>query len=268
MLYRYLHRKELQQYEAADLIGVETPGNFTYFRDELAHKNFPLEVMLNWMEPGDVITRGTLWRKKLGLEAKTVFFYGGNIGVAQDMDNIVRLASGLSSCEEIFFLLVGSGSEVDRLNQEIKNRRLSNIRIMEPVPQEQYIDCLAEFDVGLVSLERRLKTHSLTGKLMGYMRCGMPILASLNPGNDLAQFLTENEAGIAVLNGDDESFRNAALLLANNPDLRDRMGMKARQLGEQKFSVQAAASQILTRFENPQSRGMHYSHGKKRYTNA
>ena len=34
-----------------------------------------------------------------------VFFYGGNIGVAQDLDNIVRLAASLRDEPQAYFLL-------------------------------------------------------------------------------------------------------------------------------------------------------------------
>ncbi|MGC2745352.1 MAG: glycosyltransferase, partial [Candidatus Angelobacter sp.] len=43
MLYRYLHYKELRQYNAADVIGVESSGNLPYFSEELRRKNYRVE---------------------------------------------------------------------------------------------------------------------------------------------------------------------------------------------------------------------------------
>ena len=63
-------------------------------------------------------------RKRLGLQGKVVFFYGGNIGIAQDMDNIVRLAVNLQNEPDAYFLLVGEGSEVPRLRAEIAIQRI------------------------------------------------------------------------------------------------------------------------------------------------
>ena len=249
LVYNFLRRKELEHYDASDLIGVETPGNLRYFAEELGHKNYPLEVLVNWANMAEKPSPGdSRLRHELGLGGKVVFFYGGNIGVAQDMDNIFRLAASVRDHENIFFLLVGSGSEVERLNAEIARRALPNIRILPPVPQQEYLPCVAQFDVGLISLDRRLKTNSLTGKLLGYLQCGMPVLASLNPGNDVGTFLRDSEAGIACENGDDAGLRAAALLLAGNPELRRRMGANARALGETKFSVHAAAMQIMSHF--------------------
>lgn len=250
LLHRFFRRIEIRQYDAADVIGVEAPGNLRYFSEELPQRRDRLEVLLNWAELQPRPARENKHRAALGLNGKVVFFYGGNIGVAQDMDNIVRLAGGLRDSPEIFFLLVGSGSEVPRLNSEIQRLGLSNFKILPPVPQQQYLEMLSEFDVGLVSLDRRLQTNSLTGKLLGYMTCGMPILASINSGNDLSDFLREFDAGIPCLNGNDDELRAAALRLAGEPQLRMRMGANARRLLETRFSVQAAARQVLSHFSD------------------
>ena len=244
-LYQYLRRKELRQYCAANVIGVEGQGDLRYFQEELREKNHRTEVLFNWMDTRRKPVPAAKFRKQLGLEGKVVFFYGGNIGVAQDLDNILRLAVGLRTHTDAFFLLVGSGSEVPRLTGEIENQQLTNIKILPPLPQEEYLECLSEFDVGLVSLDRRLQTHNSTGKLLGYLLCGKPVLASLNPGNGLAQLLRDTEAGLACENGRDHDLLESALLLAGNPDLRWRMGANALALGENRFSVTAAARQIL-----------------------
>jgi glycosyltransferase involved in cell wall biosynthesis len=250
MLYRYLKRKELEQYAAADLIGVEAFGNLSYFEKELPGDRYRVEVLYNWLDARVEPSLSSSWRARLGLDGKVVFFYGGNIGVAQDIDNILRLAAGLRGHEDVFFLLVGGGSEVPRLKAEIKEQGLRNIEILPPLSQSEYLQCLSECDVGLISLDRRLTSHNFPGKLLGYVLCGKPILASLNPGNDLKEFLHHADAGIAFTNGEDERLRDAALLLATQPAVRDRMGRNARGLGDTTFSVRAIAKQILAHYDH------------------
>ena len=246
LLYRYLRRKELEQYGAADLIGAEGAGDLEYFRNDPRLRNCRVEVLFNCMDTQQSPVRGTKYREELGLLNKVVFFYGGNIGVAQGVDSILRLALNLRDHEKAFFLLVGSGTEVQRLQAEIAREDLRNVRILPPLPQDEYLRCLAEFDIGIVSLHRNLKTHNTTGKLLGYLLCGKPVLASLNPGNGLAQLLQEADAGIACENGDDDGLNAAALLLLGNPDLRKRMSANAKLLGETKFSARTATRQILS----------------------
>ena len=248
MVYRYLRRKELVQYAAADLIGVEAFGNLSYFKNELAGYDYRVEVLYNWLDARNPPTRNSGWRLQLGLNDKIIFFYGGNIGVAQDLDNILRLAAGMRGRAEVFLLLVGSGSEVQRLNAEIEKKSLHNIRILPPLSQKEYLQCLSECDVGLVSLDRHLKSHNFPGKLLGYVLCGKPVLASVNPGNDLIEFLRHGDAGFAYINGEDEKLLAAALLLATQPETRQRMGRNARELGNTAFSARAIAQQILSHF--------------------
>jgi len=253
MLYRYLKHKELAQYAAADIIGVEASGDISYFKKELNRNSYRVEVLYNWLNMREQPTCTSGWRQRLGLVDKIVFFYGGNIGVAQDIDNIVRLAKNLLDRDDIFFLLMGTGSEAQRINTEIKTQRLRNIEILPPISQKEYMQCLSEFDVGLISLDRRLKSHNFTGKLLGYVLCGKPILASINPGNDLAEFLHRTDAGIACINGEDDRLLAAVLLLATHPAIRERMGRNARALGDTTFSVQKIAGQILSHFDSAQN---------------
>jgi glycosyltransferase involved in cell wall biosynthesis len=245
ILYRYLKRKELQQYAAADVIGVEAFGNLSYFDKEVSCDRCRVEVLHNWLNTQEQPLCFPYWRERLGLEGKVVFFYGGNFGLAQDVDNMLRLAAGMQEYKDVYFLFVGSGTEILRMNAKIKKQNLRNIRIIPPLPQQEYMQCLSEFDIGLISLDRNLTSHNFPGKMLSYVQCGKPILASLNPGNDLIEFLRHTDAGIACTNGEDESLLAAALRLATQPSVRQRMGRNARQLGDTTFSVRLIAKQIL-----------------------
>jgi glycosyltransferase involved in cell wall biosynthesis len=243
--YRFFRKKEAEQYGAADVIGVQSEGDLAYFDRNFGVGRFQLEVLLNWTKLEESNPPKTEIRLRLGLFNQIVFFFGGNVGIAQDIDNLLRLAASLAGDSRIFFLIVGEGSEARRLKATIAERRLTNIRMLPPVEQREYISMVSEFDVGLISLDRRLKNHNIPGKLLSYFYWGLPVLASINAGSDLFALLDGNQAGICVANGDDEGLRAAALRLANDPELRRRMGRNGRLLLEEKFSVESAAQQIL-----------------------
>jgi glycosyltransferase involved in cell wall biosynthesis len=244
-LWRYFRKKEIEQYEVADRIAIQSPANAAYFATEFPSRKYPLEVLYNWTVPTEPDLPVTSYRRELGLQEKVVFFYGGNLGVAQDLDNIVRLAAHLAHYTHIHFLLVGEGSEAPRLRKTLSETAAKNIQILAAVGHREYLAMLSEFDVGLLSLDKRLKTQNVPGKLLGYVYGGKPVLASLNSGNDLFEILTKEQAGICVLNGDDHSLCAAALKLANDSELRARMGRNSRNLLERMFSVETAADQIM-----------------------
>lgn len=248
LIYRYFKYKELENYEAADIVRVQSPGNLLYFKENGLDKKYHLEVLYNWASETGEYFPPAAYRVSLGLQNKVVFFYGGNIGVAQDMDNIIRLAENLRNVPNAYFLLVGDGSEVKRLKAVIKMKNLSNIAIHDSVSHQEYMSMLSEFDVGLISLDRRLRSQNFPGKMLSYMYLGKPMLASINPGNDLKEMLEDKEAGLVCINGEDDIFAGYAKRLVSDENLRHQLGKNARALLEEKFSVSRAASQILSHF--------------------
>lgn len=248
LIYKYFKYKERQNYEAADIIRVQSPANLLYFKENGLDKKHHLEVLYNWTSETEEHAPPSTYRTCLGLKNKVVFIYGGNIGVAQDVDNIIRLAENLRNEPNAYFLLVGGGSEVNRLKEKIATKGLTNISIHDPVRHKEYMSMLSEFDIGLISLDRRLRSHNFPGKMMGYMYHAMPILASINPGNDMKEMLEDKKAGLVCINGDDEIFADYARRLVRNETLRRQLGVNGLALLKDNFSVSKAASQILSHF--------------------
>jgi glycosyltransferase involved in cell wall biosynthesis len=248
--YWFFRWKELAQYKVADVIGVQSPGNLDYFAEQGRGRKFNLEVLYNWTAPDEAPKPSLTHRWRLGLQNKVVFFYGGNIGVAQDMDNIIRLAARLQCEPSAHFLLVGAGSEVERLKAAVQTQGLANIQFLPAVGQKEYLEMLAEFDVGLMSLDRRLKTQNFPGKLLGYMSCSKPLLCSINPGNDLKTMVERYQVGLCAINGDDELFTANAMALAQDELLRRRLGRNSRKLLDRYFSVASVSAQIMAHFNN------------------
>jgi glycosyltransferase involved in cell wall biosynthesis len=246
ILFWYLKHAEYRQYGVADVIGVQSPANLEYFRERHLDRLFRLEVLYNWMRIGPVPSGHTSHRAQWQLQGKIVLFYGGNLGVAQDCDNLLRLAAGLLKvAPEAHLLLVGEGSELSRLRRVVAEEHLDNVTIRDALPQTEYLDLVSEIDIGLISLDRKLRTQNFPGKLLSYMYAAKPILASINPGNDLKDLLETTGSGLVCINGSDHEFLSLALKLIRDSKLRQSMGGASRVLLEKQFSSSAAADQIL-----------------------
>ena len=182
-------------YRAADRIGVQSPGNLNYFRPH--HKlDEKAEVLYNWFDCSAPQPPHRGYREKLHLQGKVIFFYGGNIGGAQDMMNIVRLAKNMRCHPEAHFLLVGAGDEFSLVEAKKREWQLDNLTLHEQITQEEYFSLLAEADVGMLTLHPGHKTQNFPGKLLGYMFCAKPILGSINPGNDTIGIINGAGAGL------------------------------------------------------------------------
>lgn len=242
----YFRHKERQQYRVADRIGVQSPANLDYFDGHDLVRPDQLDVLYNWIRLDDTEPAPSDYRTEFGLTDKVVFFFGGNIGVAQDMDNLLRLADGLRDDPRGHLLFVGDGSEWSRIRALLDGGTLPNVSLLPSVSQDIYRSMLSEFDIGLISLDRRLKTQNFPGKMLGYMYFAKPMLASVNPGNDLAPLLRNHDAGLVSINGDEAGLLQHARQLLDDPGLRARLGSRGRKLLEQTFSADAAVRQIVT----------------------
>lgn len=240
----YLRFFEFISYRAADIIGLQSPENKNWFSARnLSSK--PIEVLFNWARMDPIVGMGDSWRKALRLEGKVVFFYGGNIGPAQDMKNIAILAKNMLQYSNAHFLLVGSGAEVEILMEMKENDRLTNFSVLLAVDQAEYRKMLAEFDVGLFCLHRDHTTHNFPGKLLEYVNQSKPILGCVNPGNDLKLIVEEAGGGYISFTGDDKSLFENAVRLLSDPDVRCKLGKNGNNLLNDVFSVKKASDQIL-----------------------
>jgi glycosyltransferase involved in cell wall biosynthesis len=243
LIHRYFQWFESINYDAASIIGVQSPSNLGYFEKDDRYKN-KLDVLFNWTTLEDVQQSSSTFRNRLGLTDKVVFFYGGNIGHAQDMLNLVRLAKSLADYPEAHFLFVGAGDEVPLIEKAI-NDGVSNMTYLPSVDQTTYQQILSECDIGLFSLHKDHLTHNFPGKLLGYMQNALPILGSVNSGNDVIDVLTQANAGFVCVNGEDEKLTEFAKQLLLNIELRREMGRKAKELIVNKFSVIEVAKKLV-----------------------
>lgn len=243
----FFKKIEFLNYRAADRIGLMSARNLDWF-SEYFKENIKLEVLHNWISVNEVEKfpnlGGSYYRKKLGLENKIIFFYGGNIGKAQDMTQILSLAKNLEKYNDVFFLLVGSGDQVELVKDFITEEKTKNIILLDPVDQMEYKRILKEVDVGLFCLSKSHSTHNFPGKILGYMSEGLPILGSVNLGNDLKDMIEENGAGIVKYSGDQIGLTEGVLKMIDS-DLRKKMSKNAIDLVVKEFSVSSAVDKIL-----------------------
>jgi glycosyltransferase involved in cell wall biosynthesis len=240
---KYFQYFEKFNYTAADRIGVMSQKNLDWFNEKY-QLNDKTEILYNWASNIPMKILDNKFRKKYKLEDKVIFFYGGNIGHAQDMMNIVRLAKKMRVHPEAHFLLVGAGDEVELVQSAINQENMKNITLLPSVDQVTFKKMLAEVDIGLFTLHYDHITHNFPGKLLGYMCESKSILGSINPNNDLKDIIENVNAGYIEVNGDDDAlYKDAVKLLDKNT--REEMGTNANNLLNNTFSVKSTVEQII-----------------------
>ncbi|PHM47211.1 glycosyltransferase family 4 protein [Xenorhabdus miraniensis] len=245
--FRYFERKN---YLAADYIGLMSQKNLEIFQDNYPHFH-NTETLYNWADFSSKKNTPCNIREKLSLADKIIYFYGGNIGKAQDIGNLLRLANKMKVFPEAHFLFIGQGDEVSLLKEYKEKFHLDNITYLPSISQEEFKKVLLSVDIGLFSLSQNHKVHNFPGKLLGYMVNSIPILGSVNNGNDLMELINKYESGLISINGDDDKLFNSAVNLLQNRELREKISKNAFNLLKDRFSVQSAAKKICDKFTLP-----------------
>lgn len=233
-----------RQYSVADVIGVQTPGNLAYFQDR-RHLKAQVEVMHNWL--ADIPDTGCSIRvANTALKGRKIFVYAGNMGIAQGMGILLDLAERLKDRRDIGFLFVGRGSDARRLRDDAKSRKLDNVLFFDEIDPDEIPGLYSQCHVGLVALDPRHKTHNIPGKFLSYMHSSLPVLASVNEGNDLVDLIHKSGVGRACTDNSPASLRILAeellVQLANDGDIAAR----CKSLAASMFSSRAAVSKIST----------------------
>ena len=246
LIHRFFKYFERLNYSAANYIGLEAPSILKDFCTKNTDHAFKTELLFNWVSTKDKNVKKVFsLRDKFSLQDKIIFFYGGNIGVAQDVGNIIRLADALRNQDNIVFVVMGHGTERKKISDEIADKNLERkVVFTDGVPQEVFSDYIQEIDIGLMSLNKNNTGHNIPGKLLNYSKNGIPILGSVNRGNDIINIINNNNAGIVVENGDDKAFKKAAESLLDKK-VRDEKSIGSKSLVERIFNVDVAAEKIL-----------------------
>ena len=242
--FRFFDAVANYQYSVADVIGVQTPGNQAYFNVWKQQPGHVLEVLHNWLDkPAQV--RCLIRINETSLAGRKLFVYAGNMGVAQGMDILIDLAEKLQERSDIGFLFVGRGSAVQRLKDSVQTRGLSNVLFFDEIHPDEIPDLYTQCSVGLVALDPRHKSHNIPGKFLTYMQSGLPVLANVNAGNDLAkQIRTEKVGQVCEKNQVDDLLRLAeSLLLQIETD--PELPVRCRKLFDRDFSVEQSVHQIV-----------------------
>lgn len=242
---------ERYQYSVADVIGVQTPANLPYFAPSFRQASCRrVEVLQNWLAPAPSGCC-SINLQDSPLKGRKIFVYAGNMGVAQGIDVLIDLAQSLVSRQDVGFLFVGRGSHAKHLRQESLRRSLVNTCFYDEIDPSEIPALYAQCHVGLVSLDPRHKTHNVPGKFLTYMQGGLPVLARVNPGNDLIELITSERVGRVSADGTIASLTAMAESLLDELDDRAQVRARCLALSDRLFSAKVAVEQVIQGLQAP-----------------
>ncbi|MCQ8128673.1 glycosyltransferase family 4 protein [Methylomonas rivi] len=184
-------------------------------------------------------------RTEWGLQGKFVVGYSGNLGRSHDFSTILDAAQALKQREDIVFLLIGGGAQLPRVQQECREKGLSNVMFKPYQPREKLSESLSVADVHLISLKPELESLIVPSKFYGVLAVGRPVIFIGDKQGELAKIIQKQNSGQIVEQND-----YSQLITAINSQYASEVDVsEIRQLFEQSFSKTRAIREFSDVFE-------------------
>lgn len=181
-------------YKNSDKILISSRG----FRDSICEKgDFGNKIIYfpNWSD--DSIALGEKKNIPTLPEGFRIMF-AGNIGEAQNFQNILKVALALKDYKNIQWIIIGDGRKKVAVEDFVNKHGLQDTFHLLGRYDITYMSTFfAEADIMLVSLtDEQIFNLTLPAKVQAYMACGKPIFAMLN--GEGQQIISEAQCGVSV----------------------------------------------------------------------
>jgi glycosyltransferase involved in cell wall biosynthesis len=224
----------------ADVVGIVSDR----FRDALATYGVdPERVRLfpNWTHiPKPTLDR-ELTRTEQGWDDDTfVVLHAGNMGLKQDLGNVVETARALTARPDVRFVLCGDGNQRADLQQQAQGLR--NVEFLDPVSDRRYPDVLRAADVLLVNERPSVRDMALPSKLTSYFAAGRAVLAAVNADGACADEIERTHGAARIVEpGSPAALAKAIEDLATDPEAAAAMAAAGARYADDHLGRSAAA---------------------------
>ena len=249
LMWKYFRGRERRLYQLSDIIGCMSPANMNYV---LKHNpdisKDKVEIFPNSIKPISrfVKRKNSVLLSKYNIPENTVLFvYGGNLGKPQGIDFLIEVIDNFHQVDNSFLMIVGSGTEYTKIEKHILSTQPVNVALHNYLPKDEYHELLRSADVGLIFLDPRFTIPNFPSRLTAYMESSIPIIAATDVNTDLKDVLIESKSGFWSVSGDLDSFLNNARRLAQDQELRLKMGLNGRIYLEEHYDVTKTVEILL-----------------------
>jgi colanic acid biosynthesis glycosyl transferase WcaI len=188
---------------------------------------------------------GTGLRRELNTEGKFVVSYVGTMGMAHGLETIIAAAAQLRDANpEIVFLMLGEGSEKERIVALARERGLTNLRFVDQHPREKIPAYICASDACLVLLKKTdLFKTVIPTKMLEFMSCGRPVILGVD--GQARAILEEARGGLVIEPENSDALVKAIRYLEANRELARALGQNGRKHIADKFSRRETAERYI-----------------------
>jgi glycosyltransferase involved in cell wall biosynthesis len=140
----------------------------------------------------------------------------------------------------IHFLFIGSGAKQAWMEEQVSEKRLTNVALVGQRPRSDQTNFLNACDVALISLVPGMTGVSVPSRLYNIMAAGKPVIAFAEADSEVCRVVLEEGIGWVV---DPKAPKELAKVIEEarrKPERLAGMGKRAREVAESKYSEAVA----------------------------
>lgn len=249
VLYKVFRNKEKELYRISDWIGCMSPANVRYIIEhnpeidptKVEHAPNSIEIISS-----DINLNGSCRkiREKYRLPAdKPIFIYGGNLGLPQGIPYLIECLEANSNRKDCHFLVVGSGTYYQTLEDWYKLRTPDSVTVLNGLPKVEYDQLVKACQVGLIFLDYRFTIPNFPSRLLSYLENRMPVICATDPNCDMGTIAEDNHFGYYVPSNSVDAFTASVdKMLASD---MERMGERGYEYLKATYSVDNTYNSII-----------------------
>jgi glycosyltransferase involved in cell wall biosynthesis len=254
LIHRFFLKKERELYQISDTIGCMSEANRNYI---LTHNpdisSSKVEVNPNSITPIDIKylpeeLESVREKYRVPLDKK-VFVYGGNLGKPQGVDFLLETIENCAE-EKAFFLIIGSGTEFDRIYRWFRQKNPQNALLLAGLPKNDYDVLLKACDVGMIFLHKDFTIPNFPSRLLSYLEMSMPVIAATDISSDIGSVIEDAKCGYWVESGDLKRIEVVINGLCKGGENYEQMKTNALQLIKNEYSIEKSYDLITKKVKN------------------
>ncbi|WP_310556228.1 glycosyltransferase family 4 protein [Flavobacterium sp.] len=253
LLHKMFVKKEKKLYQISDAIGCMSQANVDFvLQHNQEIKAEKVEVNPNSIEPkfieySDNEKKEIRAKYDLPLDKK-ILVYGGNLGKPQGLEFLLETIEKIA-IENIFYLIVGNGTEFDKVEKWFSNNDPRNAKLIQSLPKKDYDLLLGACDIGLIFLHKDFIIPNFPSRLLSYLEMKMPVIAATDVNSDIGKVIEEANCGVWVATGAIDEMKTAIQNCIANTDM---MGENAKKLLLEEYHIEVSYKKITNRLDNVQ----------------
>lgn len=187
-------------------------------------------------------------RSHLGLDGKYILLYAGTHGLIHGLDVALEAADKLRAREDVHVVLVGGGSDKERLVALAKEMALANVTFLPPQPFTAMPRYYSIATAALVTVRPGAAYREVrSAKMLPALASEVPVIYAAD--DEGSRIVARAGAGIVTPAGDAAALAQAIEYIVDHPAEAAELGRRGRELAVREFSWQHIVSAWMSHME-------------------